>query len=610
MVSVRTIAGVLCACTLAVVAGCANSPSADGRGGQDVGGGATWYEGEDFGATSHLTGSGISNKPTASGGKALSGNAYRNRGDTVSYPVTLDTAGPVQVTFRYARLHWNPRMVPAKLAVSLTDPAGAVTSAEAVFTDTKGWGNKPGDWDVTQVTLSPGKAGPAMLNLTGTSDDNDVLIDGFWLGGSPPSADAVALNRVAITSGGYVGLVTSTTIRQDIDASVTVVASAADGNAAVRQVTLAAEGQPPVQLDRGVTDGDRVRYQLPRLPDGRYTLTIESANPAAVVSTPVTLAGDFLAHLEGELKRLEAFTEQLAKSDKPADRDRQAEFQHALEHLKLGADKLSATAALGRDARAEGLAQLEGIGEPAPILDDLRRTLTQYQETIKRLKANQDPYAGRTGDLRLAIRLPAGELMPYRLWIPSSYPTADKSPVILMLHGGGGNENYFPDLDGGITPRLADERGYVLICPRWRRRLPEGRNAAEELKLLVTHVERIFPRIDPARRYCTGVSMGGGGTAMMAATYPDLFAAACCVSGSGGAELAEKLKPIPMMVLHGGLDQVSPLANAQRNVERMKQAGGIVEFHVFPQNGHAYQPKEYFPLSTAFFAKHSREPAK
>ena len=40
-------------------------------------------------------------------------------------------------------------------------------------------------------------------------------------------------------------------------------------------------------------------------------------------------------------------------------------------------------------------------------------------------------------------------------------------PFILMLHGGGQDENYFPTLDGGKLLKLLDSRGYLMASPKY-----------------------------------------------------------------------------------------------------------------------------------------------
>jgi predicted peptidase len=107
--------------------------------------------------------------------------------------------------------------------------------------------------------------------------------------------------------------------------------------------------------------------------------------------------------------------------------------------------------------------------------------------------------------------------------------------------------------------------------------------------------------------YCTGLSMGGFGTYTLATTYPQLFAAICCVSGTGRPELAEKLKTVPTLVLQGATDQVVPPEGAKRVEARMKELGQEVQLHIFPIYGHDYHGEEYMKLTLDFFDRHTKQ---
>ena len=276
-----------------------------------------------------------------------------------------------------------------------------------------------------------------------------------------------------------------------------------------------------------------------------------------------------------------------------------------VEYLTAGDKKLTQAATVPVDAYKQGLAAKEGVVNAAPIVDDMRRALDQAKETMRRLQAGEDPYAGRTGDLRRAYRSAAsGELRVYRVLIPENYEKADKVPLILMLHGGGGDENEFPDLAGGAIRDELSKRGYMAVCPAYSSRTPGF--VADQVQLIEL-MRKEFPKVDPKRIYCTGLSMGGFSTYTMGTTHPEIFAAICCVSGTGRADAAEKLKDVPTMILQGGADAVVPPAGAKRVEARMKELGETVEMHLFPVNGHDYKGLEYLNLTLDFFDKHVRK---
>ena len=61
------------------------------------------------------------------------------------------------------------------------------------------------------------------------------------------------------------------------------------------------------------------------------------------------------------------------------------------------------------------------------------------EKTAAAAGTGEDPYAGRTGDMERHYLLEAaGEIMPYRLYFPTSYNASRAYPLIIALHGIGG----------------------------------------------------------------------------------------------------------------------------------------------------------------------------
>ena len=567
-----------------------------------------WHEGEAGAVIQAGVGQTISPKETASGGACLQGAAWPHQGCTVRYAFDLPQAiDDGRIIFRYARLHWKKTMTPARLGVEVAS-GGETFKGEGTFADTKGWGRKPADWQLATVKLGALQAGQCAVVLTGLGDDNDICLDGFFIASKSfaISAAELALNRLVITSDGYVGLQSGTTVRQDTEPVLLVAArsfsqepkiSAAFGKTAESAAALKATA---VETAR---DGTAlVKFELPKADDGNFVLVVTGQRPACRLVAPLVLAGQFLASLDSRMVPLAAFAAEAAKSTTVADVRCAADFEHLVDYLKTQGQRLSNAAVAPVDAYKAGLAAHEGITNSAPLVDDLRRALAQGEETLRRLKAGQDPYAGRTGDLRRAYRSAiSGDLRVYRVFVPDSYDKADKVPFFLMLHGGGGDENYYPNLDDGKVPKMLNQRGYLAAFPSYRSNFP---NYLPDLAQLVELMRKEFPKIDPARIYCTGVSMGGFATYELATTYPDLFAGICPVSGVGDPARAEKLKLVPTLILQGGADEVVPPEGARKLAARMQELGETVELHIFPEYGHDYKAQEYLKLSLDFFEQH------
>ncbi len=80
--------------------------------------------------------------------------------------------------------------------------------------------------------------------------------------------------------------------------------------------------------------------------------------------------------------------------------------------------------------------------------------------------ASRDPLWQKTGDQKRShFFSAAGETLPYRTYVPSTWAGRASLPIILMLHGGGSNENTYMDQAGGLLPRLAEQHGYIIVSP-------------------------------------------------------------------------------------------------------------------------------------------------
>ena len=66
----------------------------------------------------------------------------------------------------------------------------------------------------------------------------------------------------------------------------------------------------------------------------------------------------------------------------------------------------------------------------------------------------------------------AGKEMPYRLYVPRSYDPNVGAPLIVALHGYGGNQNYFFDERQGAAGSVSSTDSSSL--PRWALRPTVG----------------------------------------------------------------------------------------------------------------------------------------
>ena len=216
--------------------------------------------------------------------------------------------------------------------------------------------------------------------------------------------------------------------------------------------------------------------------------------------------------------------------------------------------------------------------------------------------------------------------MEYALFVPSTYDKQKKSPLVIALHGLGGNPQQFLRTRG-LTDQ-AEKRGYIVAAPMgynergWygARGLKGAKTDPENLGELsekdVMNVLGIVKKeysVDPDRVYLMGHSMGGGGTWHLGVKYPDEWAAlapiAPAVFGKNPNEL-EKIKGTPVILVQGDKDALVPVAGARRWADQMKKLDMTYEYIEVEGGDHTSVVAPNVPKIFDFFDKHKRKEKK
>jgi len=209
-----------------------------------------------------------------------------------------------------------------------------------------------------------------------------------------------------------------------------------------------------------------------------------------------------------------------------------------------------------------------------------------------------------------------GSWQPYRVYLPAGYRRRGACPLVIILHGFGGDEK------GGVNEtvaRLADERGYVLLCPRGRGNVFYDGAGDNDFFRTFEAVKRRF-RIDEDRVYLIGSSMGGTGVWRLATRYPHLFAAAVPICGWSDWRLwyakwyarddragerrtvpewrlpllerasplgtAENLLNLPVCILHGARDGTVDVRHSRRMFRALRRLGADVTYKEYGRSRH------------------------
>lgn len=207
----------------------------------------------------------------------------------------------------------------------------------------------------------------------------------------------------------------------------------------------------------------------------------------------------------------------------------------------------------------------------------------------------------------------ANARMPFSLFVPEGYDPTRKWPLIVDLHGAGVTPLQQMLFDG--TTDFAERDGYIVLAPMgfstfggWgpARGAPvlvetadvnpetgakwATHSLSEHDAMTVLGMVRETFNVDAERIYLMGHSMGGFGTFFLGAKHNMLWAGIAPIAGGGvGANAsAERLKAVPVLVMHGAEDTVVRKASSRAAVRELQKVGAQHVYLEFPGLEHEF----------------------
>ena len=257
---------------------------------------------------------------------------------------------------------------------------------------------------------------------------------------------------------------------------------------------------------------------------------------------------------------------------------------------------------------------------------DVARDLKTAEALLASAKPRQDPFATKTGDItRHYLLKSAGEILPYRVYVPTTYTRSKPMPLIVALHGLGGTEASFFEAYSKRLPELAEKHGYLLVAPLgyrtdgfygWGVGDPPADPAARQLQErseqdvmeVLARVKRDYT-VDDSRIYLLGHSMGAIGTWKLAAKYAGTWTALGVISGTGAPATIEKMRGVPQVVVHGDRDPTVPVGGSRAMVAEMKRLGVDVNYIEVPDGDHSSVVVPNLEPIVLFFDAHRKQAA-
>jgi predicted peptidase len=222
--------------------------------------------------------------------------------------------------------------------------------------------------------------------------------------------------------------------------------------------------------------------------------------------------------------------------------------------------------------------------------------------------------------------------LPYVLYVSSKVSKDKKSPLIVALHGLGGDANFI------VRDRLVDlaeENGYIVIGPLgytvsgWYGspviamgggpvEPPNLTELSEKDVMSVLELTKKEFNVDENRTYLVGHSMGGAGALFLGQKYADKWAAVASIAPAAFMMLPDRdkiLKPmkdagIPVMIVQGEKDTVVPANITRQWGDALKELQLEHEYIEIPGGDHGTVIGDGMPDIFRFFEEHKKSAGK
>ena len=207
--------------------------------------------------------------------------------------------------------------------------------------------------------------------------------------------------------------------------------------------------------------------------------------------------------------------------------------------------------------------------------------------TLAQEPAPPSPPAACVPGIRSELKL--DNLRDGVLYVPQGYKATAAMPLLVWLHGAGGQGNVSPALSG-----LADEFGLIVLAPdsrewTWGSILGDWDADLDFLQTAMQQTQRRCA-IDRERIWLGGFSDGASFSLSLGISYGKVFRKVYAGSPGLMQPIAADGKP-PIFISHGTADQTMPIDQTSRRfVPRLKSLGYDVTYREY-EGRHTLPPE-------------------
>jgi len=207
------------------------------------------------------------------------------------------------------------------------------------------------------------------------------------------------------------------------------------------------------------------------------------------------------------------------------------------------------------------------LASNAPAQDRLERIKQLRQRAQAKAAQVSDPNETKVsapGTYRFSF-MHNGLRREYIVHVPASLPRGKPAPMLLAMHGGGGDMDFQADHYG--IKEKAEEAGFIAVFPNGYSRFKSGILATwnagnccgkaveqniDDIGFLKEVIQRVTRQanVDRGRVFATGMSNGGMMSYRLACEEPEMIRAIAAVAGTDNTRACNPSRPVPVIHFH------------------------------------------------------------